>query len=400
MAERSFRVIIQNSSSFLTLNQTFNHLCGGVYTPAWLPPGSIASGTTGGIQSESDGLGTGTEAYVKYDVDGPDGKHGMLYVYWDNPFLGYTHFRVGTAFEDILPDCDYNGAGGSIFGSGGALDFTVSGSYGANAAEGDDITQLGDLTIFAVDPLVGGPIGAIGELIGVLHIDKNPVLNITLSDAIAAPPFSTGQVFPQSAQPTVTKLLTQATPQDWVGQWTTESGNITVDINLDGSVLLADVFDSTADPAITITNETFVPGPAALLDRAATIIQSIVDDHAEDSKQRSAFTRAARNVITTAIDAPHRALATSSQFQAIVGKTKTSTPVGVTQAQARTVGRSLGLLLEGQGGVAYLSDRIVLMLFGNFQSNKQIDSQLLYQRVNVVGETIFSQVLSIGVHVQ
>jgi hypothetical protein len=397
MPERSFRVIIENASSFLTLNQSFNHLCGGVYTGGWLPPGSIAPGTSGGIQSESDGFATGTEAYVKYDVDGPDGKHGMIYIYWDNPFWGYTHFRFASAQDDIAPDCDYSAAaGGSVFGNGSTpLDFTLSlAAYKHGVNAGGDITQIGDLTVFAA-----GPAGGFADLLGVLGIDKNPELDLVFSDAVDAPPVSTPELFGQAKPPTV-QLLTQATPEDWTGQWISENGIISVDIHLDGSVLLVNVYDGTADPPISISNEAFVPGPVALLDRASPAIQLLINDQVEDPKQRLAYTRAVKNIIAAAIDSPLRASAASSRFQALVGKAKTSTPLAVAQAQARIVGRSIGFLLENQGGAAYLSDHVVLMLFGRFQSNKQVGTQLLYQRVNVANQPIFSQVLAPGAPLQ
>jgi len=184
--ERSFRVIIANNTNSFTLQQTFNHLCGGDWTPGgWTPVGLIPPHATVGIQSENSSvLPTGTEGYVKYDVLSPSGRLGMIYIYWDNPWWGVTHFRFATAPVDIYPDCDFDPpAGGSGFVDNSELSFSLAFTgYAHGAHAGTEITDLGDLANIGLAPVAVFAAGG---------IDKNPELHLQLRE-ITAPPSSTG----------------------------------------------------------------------------------------------------------------------------------------------------------------------------------------------------------------
>ena len=261
LPERSFRVVIQNNSATLTLKQSFNHLCGGVYTGGWLPPGEIDPGKSGGVQSESDGFMTGTEAYVKYDVIGPDNsRQGMIYVYWDNPWWGYTHFRWVTAKDDVFPDCDFTPPEGSTFSNSGTvmykLNFTL---YKHGTEGGGNVTSIGDFVNY-----VGAPTPA--TLLGLVGIDKNPELDLEFDDAAMAPPesFGTASLGPKSLQ-----LLTEATLPQWLGVW--QSGTVSVSIAMakTGAQLSASIFDPT--PPKLSFEETFSPGPGGLFRRTSTL---------------------------------------------------------------------------------------------------------------------------------
>ena len=107
--ERVGRVVIHNRTSNMKLVKTFAHLCHGDWTPGgWVPPDTIGPGQTGGMQSESGGVLTGAEGHAKYDViRDADGRQGMIYVYWDNPWFGVTHPRFATNAVDVHPDCDF-----------------------------------------------------------------------------------------------------------------------------------------------------------------------------------------------------------------------------------------------------------------------------------------------------
>jgi hypothetical protein len=65
-------------------------------------------------RSESSGIATGTEAYVKYSIDGIG---DTVYIYWDNPFLlGVTHAKGQVSTQDVEPDCDFEKTpGGGTF---------------------------------------------------------------------------------------------------------------------------------------------------------------------------------------------------------------------------------------------------------------------------------------------
>src|SRR5580704_13137602 len=126
MPNRTFRITIQNNSSAtlvydpisssaapsvdngpLLLKQSFNHLCQGQWTEGnWAPPATIAAGTSGALQAESNSFLGGTEGYVKYDVlaNGGMTKVGMIYIYWLNPFMGTTTFLPSGSFTDIYPN--------------------------------------------------------------------------------------------------------------------------------------------------------------------------------------------------------------------------------------------------------------------------------------------------------
>jgi hypothetical protein len=136
MPIRSYRVFLSNNTDF-DLIKTDSHLCGGEWTSdEWTPPASIPARTQKGWQSESDGIATGTEGWVKYRLALPDlvipggtpppPKLGdEVYVYWDNPFLGSpfikrsaTLTRSAVTLSGTKPDCDApdTSTGGSDFG--------------------------------------------------------------------------------------------------------------------------------------------------------------------------------------------------------------------------------------------------------------------------------------------
>ncbi len=112
MAARAFRVEFANGSGS-SLTKTFDHLCGGDWTPSLRPPDSIPAGSTVVWRSESSGIATGTEAYVKYRIDSVG---DTVYIYWDNPFLfGVTHAKGQVSTQDVEPDCDFEKSSGSSF---------------------------------------------------------------------------------------------------------------------------------------------------------------------------------------------------------------------------------------------------------------------------------------------
>ncbi|MBV9005710.1 MAG: hypothetical protein JO181_13710 [Solirubrobacterales bacterium] len=396
MPERSFRILIRNDSSYLSLNQSFNHLCGGVYTSGWLPPVTIAPGSVGGVQAESDGFATGTEGYVKYDVNGPDGKHGMIYAYWDNPFLGVTQFRYATDAVDVPPDCDYSGPsnGGSMFSTKVSLDFTINFmSYAHGLDAGGDITQPGDLVVYGT-----GPDGGLGELLGVLGIDENPVLELELVDAVQAPPVSPPELFGQSEPPTHS-VLADATLEDWTGSW--HNGTVRVDIELEPGQLPEEdevsgtVYDGTVDPPLQFS-ETFVPGPVGLLTAQEETIASLVAGQAQDQEQRFAFSHAAKAVLELAAKTPLNGASAAGHFEALAGKATTPTPQAVSLAKARSAGRAIGVLLQNGGGAAYLSHSVALFLFGVFDSKSgdKVGTELHYERLDRIGKPIVTVVLT------
>ena len=394
MPERSFRVIIKNSSSFLSLDQTFNHLCSGVYTDGWLPPTHIGAGESGGLQSESDNFMGGTEAYIKFDVNAPNGKQGMVYIYWYNPFWGNTSWNVLTASNDVPPQCDYSiPEGEATFGnSNDKLDFTANwqllrpGTQPEGPGDAIVLSGVGSYLGPAVIP------AGLAEVFGTTGIYPNAELDVQVVDAVNAPP-----LFGQSLGPVSLALLTQARRQDWLGEWSTENGNVSVNIqqSTTGSLLTATVFDATTQPELNFT-EQFTPGPTGLLNGAKSVVSALVNQQAQDPAQRATFSRAARTVIELGAKSSLQSRSASNHFQALVGKDKTTIPRAVSQATAGVVGRALGSLIQNQGGAAYLSNHVALMLYGSFENGQQIGVQLQLERLDLNGKPITTVMLKQG----
>jgi hypothetical protein len=180
MPQRIGRVIIHNTSSHFKLVKTFSHLCHGEWTPGgWEPPAIIEPGSSGAMQSESAGIATGTEGYVKYDVIWDARREGMIYLYWDNPYLGVTHPRFATNASDVLPDCDYDTpSDSSTFTVDKALRFHLVPTGYRHTEGGGDITAPGDL----LAGFAAGPIGGVGLLFGLVGIVKDPVWEFELRE--------------------------------------------------------------------------------------------------------------------------------------------------------------------------------------------------------------------------
>ncbi|MFD0856928.1 AbfB domain-containing protein [Actinomadura adrarensis] len=180
MPARTSRVIIHNKTSYFKMVRTFDHLCGGEWTPGgWRPPNVIEPGRSGGLQSESDGIATGTEGYVKYDVIWGARRQGMVYIYWNNPYLGVTRPRFATHLTDVLPDCDYEAPGdGSTFSVDKNLNFYLAPIAYRHSDGGGDITSPGDLAA----AFAAGPLGGVGLLFGLSGIVKDPQWEYELRD--------------------------------------------------------------------------------------------------------------------------------------------------------------------------------------------------------------------------
>jgi hypothetical protein len=133
MPRRSVRVTLSNNTPF-TLKLIDPRIatedpCHGNWTDvSWRPPQQIAQKSHGAWQSESAGIGTGTEGWVKYQIENTDADlkadptgrtlclQELVYIHWDNPFiwdpLGHTKpidFTVSTT--DVTPPCNSDGSG-------------------------------------------------------------------------------------------------------------------------------------------------------------------------------------------------------------------------------------------------------------------------------------------------
>jgi hypothetical protein len=388
MPERTFRVVIRNASTF-TLNQSFNHLCWGDWTPGgWVPPPTIAPGQSGGLQSEG-GFLSGTEGYVKYDVNAPNGRRGMIYVYWDNPWYGVTRFRFAGAPDDVLPDCDFDPpAGGSTFPPATNLDFGLDlVGYMRGTEGGGNITSVAFLTHYIVGPV---------SLLGLVGIDKNPTLSLVLRDADELVPS-----FGTSTGAITLELMSDATPAEWTGRW--EGGLVRCNIVarhpspdslvLQQPPLTATLRDASVAPPLFI-EEAFTPGPGGLLSAGESLVHAIAQGLGQDDLQRSALADAAASVLATPA-----ALALSPRLVAQRVETIArdmhcgGTPTSIAAASARSVGRAIAKLVAPRGGVAYLGHRIVLRLFAVMQGGARIGKRLQVQRMDALGRTLSTALL-------
>jgi hypothetical protein len=118
MPKRSTRVTLSNNTPLtLTLVPDAVQLCHGQWTEGWQPPpNQIMSKTAGSWQSESHGLATGTEGWVKYELAAPPNTASppppeLVYVHWDNPFVwgnGTQPSDQQVSVEDVTPACNKN----------------------------------------------------------------------------------------------------------------------------------------------------------------------------------------------------------------------------------------------------------------------------------------------------
>jgi hypothetical protein len=118
MAARSVQINVFNNTDF-SLTKITEHLCratGGdpVWTPGgWEPPDTIAGRTSASWRSESAGVLTGVEGWVKYKVPTGDLATDHIdeqgYIHWDNPYvwdMNTNPYNCDVSVSNITPDCD------------------------------------------------------------------------------------------------------------------------------------------------------------------------------------------------------------------------------------------------------------------------------------------------------
>jgi hypothetical protein len=96
-AARSVHVVIKNNSHH-ALHNAHWELKHGIVTRK--PPGRINPGGVGEMFAESNGVATGTEGFVRYQVEGVNGNAQFN---WDNPFAGSNSARGGRAARLCRP---------------------------------------------------------------------------------------------------------------------------------------------------------------------------------------------------------------------------------------------------------------------------------------------------------
>ena len=377
MAERSFRVNLQNDST-MTLTLSAVDLCHGTWTDGWNPPpAQIAPRETVGWQSESDGIWTGVEGYVIYNVERADGDQGQFKVHWDNPWYGVTQFTYPIPVSTVgglAPTCDYeynSPSGGSTFPTDpSTFSFHVDvQSFGYTEA-GGEVTVPGDM----VTGFLVGPVGGVAHLVGLLGIKKDPILDLRVADA--EPSFI-------DLGPTSLREFTDATPKNWVGDWRSE--RVTVQISRVGyNKLSATIRDKTADPELDFSEE-FSVGPDGLAHR----LQDVPLTHlvgagaaAGDEETSILFTRAARDVLHSGanIDSgkPWMALRFASAVSARAQDSAIPEPPADLTIR---LGQALAGLVSSSRSHVRLSHGVGLTLYQVIQAGSVIGEQIGYQRL-------------------
>jgi hypothetical protein len=129
MPARSVQIYISNNTDF-ELTYVDSQLCHGQWTSGG--PKTIPRKTQDSFESESDGIATGTEGWVKYQLKNTDEPNGAgdpvfswVYAYWDNPFVPDPNWNpLPTVAVDIggyVLSCDNHNINQPNFPPGYAL---------------------------------------------------------------------------------------------------------------------------------------------------------------------------------------------------------------------------------------------------------------------------------------
>jgi hypothetical protein len=126
MPKRSTRITLSNNTpyilSLIDVHLATDDPCHGSWTDGgWRPPSQILPKTHGAWQTESSGIATGTEGWVKYLIGNTDSdltadptgktpcRQELVYVHWDNPFVwssGTVPIDFTVSTSDIPPPCN------------------------------------------------------------------------------------------------------------------------------------------------------------------------------------------------------------------------------------------------------------------------------------------------------
>jgi len=322
------------------------------------------------MQSESSGdipiignVMTGTKGYAKYDAIGPDKRHGMVYVYWDNPWFGNTQRRFATNADDVVPHCDNNTPpNSSAFSEDESLDFSLVPVAYRHSDGGGTITSAGDLAAaFAAGPVVG-PL----TLFGLEGIVKDPEWEYELRDV--APSFA-------PTQPRSYKLMTEAEPEDWVGDWRKDEIEVSITHQSANQLTGAISLDGSTPP--TLVN--FTIGP-----ESALVGRLIATDSAPVSVSQSdhLIIREAAHRLVAERKSPADQAFLANRFEqiatAVHDEQQPSTPI--TPHIFNRIGPEIAQILVDSQATVHVGG-FVLSLYGIFVSESRVSKILHLQRV-------------------
>jgi hypothetical protein len=245
MPVRSFKVDVQNQSSYLTLRQSGSSLCSGGWTEGWgAPPSVIGPGISIGFQGESTAVFGGAEGWVKFDaIDNGGNRHGELYVYWYNPYYGATRFKASIVHGDVVPDCNQ---GTSEFDTSDSQTPDFSGTWSMDDLDGNDgiTTPITSGNLFnAIWSTQSGLLAGIPALLGTQNIVAHAHLLVTIQDVQVPGYTSTSYTYTPAHNPLVT---------DWIRHWSEGAVDIQI-VRKDGDVLTFTLQDNASTPSLSIT---------------------------------------------------------------------------------------------------------------------------------------------------
>lgn len=225
---RIYRYVLRNQTTDCSLNLISQHRCFGDWTPGWEPPGAINAGEERGFQGESGTIVSGTEGWVKYGItNNSDGSiPGLIYLYWNNPYLGVTYQKLSLSGSDVRADCDPDeGSRGSTFGmptaSAPPSDLRLAITGTKRDGNPNVIDEIGDAYRIPLAPVFIFGAAGIWERME-LDVDLRPV------PVVSSPLFGASPTGPRTF-----KLMKKTATEDWSprrrGHWSGKNIDVRVD---------------------------------------------------------------------------------------------------------------------------------------------------------------------------
>jgi len=184
MAARSVQIQFTNATDF-PLNLIASHLCHGKWTnDGAKPPQQVAARSMVSWESQSDGILTGTQGWVKYKLAPSSGNNEQVLVSWDNPYVpatGTPWIVPSESIYNISPPCGNDSTGG--FASKGPSSFpdtTMFQTVVTGAGTGPNTDAFDLLKLFGVLAFSGA---AFLEAVGLAIFDlsgTNVILSFSL----------------------------------------------------------------------------------------------------------------------------------------------------------------------------------------------------------------------------
>jgi hypothetical protein len=384
MPARVFRYTLENTFEGHTLTLESHSLCGGCWTDGWRPPATLASGAKGGWQSESCGIMTGTQGWVKYRInsDSSGASPGLVYIYWTNPYLGVTRWRWDIFGQDTTADCDEDAPGaGSGFAAETGENARPSSLFldAVEVRRTDDVSGSTNPLVILHAPLVIPLAGGIWERV---EIDLR--LRSTATPTLLPPP-----------KPSKKMIEVNPEPASFVGRWTGDSISVSLaltgfkrfqvkvsdhtqatPLELDGTATLglaevARLVNEHLSNALVLANGS---DRADLIKSSVALAAVTVDLSALEARPAGSPPRLLARVRDTPSVLPQALTRTFLQTQAVKAGIQRS-------PQLSKIVEAIAERSRSAGYAIYIGQGILLYLVRIQEGGDLVDYQLHYQRV-------------------